>query len=459
MLGERGQGRIGVRLQLINQARNWSLTPILLAILAVLSCARVMAPPGGPLDRLPPRVIAVLPDSVVSLASFDDDVVFQFDEVISEGSSPNFGLGTGDLEKLVILSPSVAVPTVRWRRDRITVRPRDNWRPNTVYRVELLPGVVDLSGNRSVRGTVITFATGGPVPAASLSGRVVSWSTRRPVPQGLVEAVLMPDSLAYRTLADSTGRFTLGPIPAGEYLVFGVIDQNHDFRWDRREEFDTLRVAAGRDSVGELWAYRRDTTAVRIASTAARDSLTVGVTFSQQLNPYQVIPADSVRVLLLPDSVSVPVIGVFTQAAFDTMFRARAVVDTTPAGRAKADSIRADSTARARIDSLRADSIARARAAAAIRIPGAGPREGARLDTTGLGPLTSRPALYERLMIRLGEPLRPGARYVIVVRGIENMTRVKGEARAVLVIPEAPKPPPEPKDTTRVRPAEPPRRD
>ena len=40
----------------------------------------------------------------------------------------------------------------RWRRDRITVRPREGWRPNTMYRVELLPGVSDLRNNRATTG-------------------------------------------------------------------------------------------------------------------------------------------------------------------------------------------------------------------------------------------------------------------------------------------------------------------
>jgi hypothetical protein len=382
---------------------------------------------------------------------FKGEAVFRFDEVISEGNSPNFGLGSGDLEKLVILSPSKAVPIIRWRRDRITVRPREGWQPGRVYRVQLLPGVADLSGNRNEHGATVTLSIGAARPTWVLHGRVVSWATRRPVPQGLVEAVLMPDSLPYRIVADSTGRFTLGPIPLGEYLVYGVIDQNKDFRWDRREEFDTVRAAAGRDSVGELWAFRHDTTEVRINTTVARDSLSIGITFSQQLNPYQVIPPDSVRILLLPDSVPVPVERVLTEAIFDSVYRPRPVRDTTPAGRARADSIRADSMARALIDSLRADSIARARAAAQIRIPGATPTRPTRIDTTGLGPLTSRPALYDKLVIRLGEKLRPGARYVVIVRGIENLTRVRGDTRAVLVVPEPPKPPPAPppkRDTT-----------
>lgn len=408
-----------------------------------------MAPPGGPLDRVPPTIVTTVPDSVAILPNFEGEAVFQFNEVISEGNSPNFGLGTGDLEKLVILSPSKAVPIIRWRRDRITVRPREGWQPGKVYRVELLPGVTDLSGNRAVHGAVVTLSTGANRPTWVLRGRVVSWASRRPIAQGLVEAVLMPDSLPYRAVADSTGRFTLGPIPLGEYLVFGVLDQNKDFRWDRREEFDSVRVSAGRDSVGELWTFRHDTTAVRINTIVARDSLTIGITFSQQLNPYQVIPADSVRVLLLPDSTPVAVERVLTEPAFDSVYKPRPVRDTTPAGLARADSIRVDSLARALRDSLRADSIARARAAAQIRIPGANPAP-PRIDTTGLGPLTSRPALYDRLIVRLREKLRPGGRYVVVVRGIENLTRVRSEPRIVLVVPEPPPPPkpaPAKKDT------------
>ena len=296
-----------------------------------------MPPPGGPPDQEPPTIVATVPDSVAVLPGFRDEVEFRFNEVVSEGASPNFGLGTGDLEKLVILSPSNAVPEIRWRRDRITVRPREDWQDSLVYRIELLPGVADLSGNRSAGRVVVTLSTGAPRPTWTLHGRVVAWATQRPVPLGLVEAVLMPDSLAYRTVADSAGRFSLGPIPLGEYLVFGAIDQNRDLRWDRREDFDSVRVMAGRDSVGEIWAFRHDTTAVRITATALRDSLSIGLTFSQQLNPYQRVPPESVQVLLLPDSTPVPVLRVLTEAEFDTAFRPRPVRDTTPAGRARAE--------------------------------------------------------------------------------------------------------------------------
>ena len=107
------------------------------------------------------------------IAEFDDDAEFRFDEVIAEGGNPNFGFGTGDLERLIILSPADEVPSVAWKRDRITVHPKNGWRPNTVYRIELLPGVGDLRGNRSLSGRVMTFTTGVPLPDTTLRGLTV----------------------------------------------------------------------------------------------------------------------------------------------------------------------------------------------------------------------------------------------------------------------------------------------
>ena len=70
----------------------------LLPALAVLSgCARMEPPPGGPPDAAPPRLIAVSPDSFARLTPFRGVAEFQFDEVVSEGGSPNRGVGTGGL--------------------------------------------------------------------------------------------------------------------------------------------------------------------------------------------------------------------------------------------------------------------------------------------------------------------------------------------------------------------------
>ncbi|MCL4866367.1 MAG: Ig-like domain-containing protein, partial [Gemmatimonadales bacterium] len=238
-------------------ARPGRRLPLAAALLA-LACAKMGPPPGGPPDQVAPRLIARFPDSSEVLPNFRADAEFTFDEVISEGTAPNFGLGNGTLESLILLSPSDEVPVVRWRRDRITVRPREGWQNGRVYRIELRPGVADLRTNRLDQPAVITFTTGAVQPRTVLRGTVVDWTSRRPQAGGIVEAILMPDSLSYRSVADSTGAFTLGPLPAGEYLVYAGVDQNRNFRVDAREIFDSVRVAAGEETVGEIWAFRHD---------------------------------------------------------------------------------------------------------------------------------------------------------------------------------------------------------
>jgi hypothetical protein len=334
--------------------------------------------------------LAVLPD-------FAGDVEFLFNETVSEGGSPNMGLGTGDLEKLIILSPSEKVPRVRWKRSRVTVRPAEGWRPNTVYRVQLLPGVMDLRRNRNDSSTVVTFTTGAPVPELHLRGQVWDWSTARPAARALVTAVLLPDSLRYRMVTDSAGKFDFGPLPSGDYLVYGAIDQNKNARLDKREAWDSLPVPRDSSAVPELWVFPHDSIGPRLSTAAATDSLSALLTFSQPLDPAQRFGPSVARVLLLPDSVAIGVLSLLPRAVHDSLYRppplppdsiapkaAKAPVKTTPA-----------------IDSIR----------------------------------PARAPLYTTLMLRVAEPWKKGAKYVIEIDSVRNANLAAAEVRGPLEVP------------------------
>jgi hypothetical protein len=345
------------------------------------------------------------------LRPFKGEAEFQFDEVISEGSTPSQGQGTGGLEKLVILSPTTQVPEVSWRRSRITVKPKEGWQPNRIYRIQLLPGVQDLRNNSSREGAVLTFSTGAPRPQNTLQGLVVDWSTSRPAAGALLVASLLPDSLPYRGVADSSGRFSLGPLPAGDYLVTGVLDQNQNQIQDTREAYGSARLQRGRSDVGELWAFAHDTVPPRIQTATADDSVSATVTFSQKLDPRQRLTARDVRLRLLPDSVPVAVASILPKPVDDSLNRRTAPVDTTAA------------------DTTRADS------APTRRRPQRAPA-----DQGQPGPmLTSRPPLFDRLVVRVPRPWAPGARLVLEVRGVRNVTGAAGTAVGVIAVPERPK--------------------
>jgi hypothetical protein len=353
------------------------------------------------------------------LRNFHDDVEFQFDEVVSEGGTPNRGEGTGGLEKLILLSPTNNVPQVRWRRSRITVKPKEGWLPNRVYRVQLLPGVTDLNNNRNDQTAVLTFMTGAPRPQTTLHGVVVDWATSRPAAAALVVASLLPDSLNYRGIADSSGRFSLGPLPSGDYIVNGVLDQNQNLLQDSREAFATNRVQAGRSEVGELWAFTHDTTPPRVQTVTVDDSVSATIAFSQKLDPRQRLTPKDVRLRLLPDSVPVTVASILPKPVDDSVNRRTAPRDTTQRDTTARDTLKPP------LDSL--------------RLRQRQPR-GAGAAPSSQVPLTSRPALFDQLVLRVPRPWRPGSRLVVDLHGVRNITGVAGNPQGVVAVPEKPKP-------------------
>lgn len=403
------------------------------ALLCFLTaCARMGPPAGGPDDKVAPKLVATVPDSTGAYATWDRDVEFRFDEVISEGGQPSMGLGTGDLEKLVLLSPSANVPVVRWKRDRLTVHPKEGWKRNRVYRVELLPGVTDLRRNKSDTTMVLTFSTGGASATDTLSGIALDWVAGRPARAALIELVLQPDSLVYRAVTDSTGRFRLGPLPNGEWRVYGSIDQNRNLRRERRESHDSATVTREQRVVPPLWLIPRDTVGPRLTSVVPGDSLSALLSFSQPLDPTQRFDSLVATLRLQSDSSLVPFRSLLPRALDDSLQKV---------ARARADSIRAAT------DTSRRDTTAVKQPAVAP--PPAPPRpEGQRArDATADSILATRPPLFDKLVLRVDSAFRHDTRYLVEVLGIRSAAGVTGDARNVLVIPKPPPPKPTPPDS------------
>lgn len=448
-----------------------------LCALSALACARIEPPPGGPPDTKPPVLVSITPESLSVNPGFDGDVNFIFSEVVSEGGSPSQGFGTGDLERLVLLSPTNKVPVVQWHRTRISVRPREGWQPNRVYRVQLLPGITDIRNNKGVKGAVLTFTTGAPVPDYTLRGSAYDWAQNQALRGGLLQAVLEPDSLVYKGLTDSSGTYTFGPLPRGTYLVYAGIDANRNGKLDPREAFDSVRVEPDSGKVPELFAFVHDTTPPRLTPPTVQDSVTLNLTFTQKLDPYMSYDSTAVTVLHLPDSVPVPVLKVMTPAQFDSLQRlareAAMPVDTL--NRPKADTAKAakpDTTARGKSDSLarrkakadstrkaprpvpKADSLRKAPADSgapapakpvmpgapgAMPVPGQPGAMGGPAGRPAAQPKLSRPPLGDKLVVRLGTPVTPDTKYLVQTHDIKNVSGVSGSAAAGFEVPKRPK--------------------
>lgn len=350
--------------------------------------------------------------------------VIRFNEVIDERSG-------GSLDKLITLSPVPEDVSVSWKRTAIEVRPKGGWRPGAVYQLTMLPGIQDLRGNRLKEGRTVVFSTGGEIPSTRISGAVLDWEQGRIAARALVEAVQLPDSLRYLTLADSTGEFLMASVPAGRYTLRAGVDANNNRRLDFREPFDSLTIQLDSVAAHTFWAFKRDTVGPGLSRAAIADSVTLRLELTAVLPPEPPAPG-AVTVLALPDSTPVAVAAVWRQAEYDSITAA-----AKAAGKPGADTAAADTTRPAAADT-----------AVTPRVP-ARPRPpelatGQRTDTTRIRAavdtsraarlLRERPKLSNQLVVRMEQPLAPGGRY-LVVTALPNMMGVRGVGRQVVAVP------------------------
>ena len=397
---------------------------LIVAICVVLAgCASASPPPGGPEDKAPPRLVHVTPDTnAVNVA--DRFAQFYFDETISDR-----GEGAQALDAYFLVSPSDGAMDLSWHRSRIDVRPHQGFRPNTAYTVTMLPGLTDLRTNAMKGGAKLTFSTGPTIPTLFIDGIAFDWVAGTPV-KAYVEA-LTPDSIRYLANADSVGRFSLGPLNPGSYLVRGIVDANNNHGLDRNESYDTVRVTVPGTTRIELLTAQRDTLAARMSVPAVTDSMTLTVSFDRPLDPTQTIAPTAFR-LLASDSSVVPIVGAYS-----------------PLEMRRIDSVRAQT----RADSLRrADSLA-GKTPAPVTPPADAPSPipGAKAPPPP-PPRPSLPSPFNSVVLKLDEPLKPSSEYRLSTTGLRALSgKVTASERRF----SSPKPPP-PKaaaDSTRAAPA------
>ena len=417
----------------------------------VSACASVGPPPGGPTDTLPPKIVSVRPESGAVVPNWKDDASIYFDEVIDEMATGG-GAG-GGLQRQVLLSPVRGTVRVSWHRDRVSVKPREGWK-RRVYRMEILPGFIDLRRNRLDSAKTVIFSTGPEIGHARIGGLVLQWVEQRFLAHALIEAVPLPDSVGYLTYADSGGQFNVQNLNPGRYVVYAAVDENGDQRRGPREPYDSVLVTLDTSSNVALYTFPHDTVPPRLRSATHVDSITVRIEFSQALDPKVKLDTTRVRVLALPDSTPLALAQVYTAREFDSV---------TTAEREREDSLRQREDSLRQLEDTTGRDTTQARAGRPARpqihptVPPSPPpappaARGAR-PTAPKGPpvdtalvrrlLAMRPIPSDKFVIRMAKPLKPDARYVVRVVDATNLIGRKGSGEVSFSVPK-----PTPPDTT-----------
>jgi hypothetical protein len=392
----------------------------LILLFALVACAQQGFPPGGPPDKVPPKLLKTSPDSNARNVT-EKEVNLQYDEVLSERPG-----GASSLDALVLISPRDGAPRVGWHRTRISVRGHKDWKPNTTYTIDVLPGVSDLRGNADKLGYRLVFSTGPEIAGASVSGVVFDWPAGHPAPNALVEAISHPDSTVYIDRADSVGRFTISHIPAGSFTIVGWIDANSNHDLDLHELQDSTTLTLKDTARVELLAFIHDSIGPHVVTVEVRDSLTLHATFDKPVDPAQAF--DSTHIML--------------RGADSSLISTKAIVSAREIDQQRSDSI-------ARADSIRArrDTAFRRQYQAQHRVPtdsnaAAALRRSALLATVK----PSKPIPVTDILISLKQPLTPATAYRVEAKDIHNLLGVAASSIRAFTVPKPTPPPPPPKN-------------
>ena len=245
---------------------------------------------------------------------------------------------------------------------------------------------------------------------------MVDWTTAPARAGRAGRRAQLPDSLPYRGLADSSGRFSLGPLPAGRVRRERRAGREPEpSRRIRARPSTACGSRAGDDSALELWAFVHDTAPPRIRTVTPADSVSASVEFAQPLDPRQRLQPSAVRA----------VAAARLHAGAGRVGAAQAGGRQPPRAARRRSRIppAADTTA-ARHDAGRP----RTRRRTTARRPAAG---------DGRSPAGRRSPTSSCC----GRP-RPGGRarrYTVEIRGVRNVTGVAGDVVGTLVDSGAPR--------------------
>ena len=218
-----------------------------LLVLAMVSCANIGTPEGGPRDYTPPVMLRSnpLPGSVNFTGK---KVEIVFDEIVN----------IKDQTTRVVVSPAPKeMPAIRAQGKKITVEFQDDLEPNTTYVIDFTDAIEDNNEGNVLDGFSFAFSTGDHVDSLQVSGMVLQARDLEPVKNVLVGLHSNLYDSAFTTLplerisrTNSRGEFTLRNVAPGEYHVFALRDVDGDYKWVRTEDLaflDQVIVPSTRD--------------------------------------------------------------------------------------------------------------------------------------------------------------------------------------------------------------------
>ncbi len=206
---------------------------ILIAVFAVMSCARIGSPDGGWYDDDPPVVVGSTPAEQATNVTGKKITIF-FDEYIKLADPT---------QNVIVSPPQLEMPEITASGKKIVVELEDSLKPNTTYTIDFSDAITDNNEDNPMGNYTFTFSTGEQIDTFEVAGYVVDASNLEPV-QGisvglynnLSDTVFRKEPLMRISRTDGTGHFVIRGVAPGEYRVYALKDADGDFKFSQKSE-------------------------------------------------------------------------------------------------------------------------------------------------------------------------------------------------------------------------------
>lgn len=196
---------------------------LFVAFLLFLSCAKVVPPGGGEIDRTPPKLLKVSPDS--GLVNFQfKEIVFSFDEYFVL-KNPNTNIFFSPL-----LDDDI---DYRIKNKNLIIKVPNSLKENQTYNLIFNNTIADYNEGNVLPLLKYNFSTGSEFDSLKLNSRVIDASKLSGVEKVQMylipypaDSALLKKQFAHFTNSVAGGSFEFANLSAGKYLLFALEEKS-----------------------------------------------------------------------------------------------------------------------------------------------------------------------------------------------------------------------------------------
>ena len=206
---------------------------LLIALCAIVSCARMGSPDGGWYDEDPPRIMGSYPAEKATNVKGKKMAIY-FDEYIKLADAT---------QNVIVSPPQIEMPEIKAAGKKIVIKLQDTLKSNMTYTVDFSDAITDNNEDNPLGNYTYTFSTGEQIDTLEVSGHVIDASNLEPVKgilvglyDDLADSAFQTKPMLRVARTDGRGRFVIRGVAPGEYRVYALQDADGNYMFSQKSE-------------------------------------------------------------------------------------------------------------------------------------------------------------------------------------------------------------------------------